>query len=573
MPFHYLFIIFEIITSSFLFVETSDWWKISVCTVPRSSSRSNSTELELKCLYPGDLIVVSWSHYGVYADIPNKIQQRLTNNNAECTPKVNDCIMEHTEKVAELCTGQERCAISNQPQFVHKCSKYSNYIYIAYKCIPAESTEQICSSSNLIADDIFITSPNYPSDYKSSQKCICDLKTSQESSLIINSMAFATQEDNDIVTIENSNSDKLMFSGSLPIGTMLLFSGNYARIQFESDRDVSSSGFLISAKAMQRCSSGYDGVGELCLLKLSNTFNWFDGKVHCESSGDDILSWPEDISEARQLLNWMKFSDVAEVWLNSRSPYSKKSQLNWSSSIPTLKKGKCLIRGSKGFFTSSCQSNLTTICAHKREAKQYPISMQCNMKPLNSRNQINAESSINTKPFGISSNSHQFKRLSIIQGCLFWLLCTCIALVTVNLVICLTCYRRTMLLSFRDTSNDLPLWNCNYLKDLPTMRESVLNDQACCTYCSHCLTKRNTGVFQSQRPSVNHHVYEQILAAKCKSIANKHNNLDKDDHHGDLVEQKSCRCCCHHFRIVPIELLSSNASAESGYSSNNRVGG
>ncbi len=76
-----------------------------------------------------ELILIGWSHYGT-----KKLIDRM-NSSLKCQPSENDCIMDYTHKIAELCNGVSQCEVILTQQFIHKCSDEATYLFISYQCI------------------------------------------------------------------------------------------------------------------------------------------------------------------------------------------------------------------------------------------------------------------------------------------------------------------------------------------------------------------------------------------------------------------------------------------------------
>lgn len=590
----------------------------SLCTDPPSIHLNNSLEYELTCTHPGDRLVVEWSHYGVYKSDHTASELMDAETGGECLPQPDDCFMDHTSKVAELCTGHQMCLISRRPQLVHKCSEYSNYLYISYHCIPVESTEYMCTSTGLISDNVFLLSPGFPKDYPPNQKCECELTSSEMSTLQISSVFFSTQEELDILKIQQPGRTNVTVSGPADVNTLLTFTGHKAKVTFQSDKSVGSAGFVLAAKALGVCPPGYDGIGSMCVQLYSGLHNWFDYNSHCQFQGDTALSWPTDPSDIKHILDWLKLSEVNEVWVEKRqAPKNGEDAVDnkWKGIFPpSVRSGKCLVHSERrGFEVVSCHQNSTGVCVRNRSAQHFPVSVRCNSYGLSdiyaSPSMLNEDNlHVLNKKRQLTSYTwamYQQKRLAQVQGCLFWLLCTCVALVSLNLIICLTCFRKTLMLPKNPPGSDLlelHKWgpDCSEPNDQCSVQPYYVDfakTGARDTYCSQCLRKvlpvpylpfscRSTG-------SCKQHVYERVIASFMKrdeSVRSGKNEVistagpSKEGYDG---EAKRCTCGCHHgnvgandvtppgeitqrFPYIQRNQMCSNLSAESGYSSSNR---
>ena len=65
--------------------------------------------MDINC-QSNEFILIGWSHYGT--------KQRQQNQT--CQPADNDCIMDYTHKIAELCNGLAKCEVILTQQFIRK---------------------------------------------------------------------------------------------------------------------------------------------------------------------------------------------------------------------------------------------------------------------------------------------------------------------------------------------------------------------------------------------------------------------------------------------------------------------
>lgn len=98
---------------------SDQWYSKSQCT-----QKEFANHMDINC-QSNELILIGWSHYGT-----KKLQTNQT-----CQPSENDCIMDYTHKIAELCNGLSKCEVILTQQFIHKCSDEANYLFISYQCI------------------------------------------------------------------------------------------------------------------------------------------------------------------------------------------------------------------------------------------------------------------------------------------------------------------------------------------------------------------------------------------------------------------------------------------------------
>ena len=112
-----LFIIFPLTLSD-------KWYSKSQCT-----QKEFANHMDINCK-SNEIILIGWSHYGT---------KKLNNNNKSCQPSENDCIMDYTHKIAELCNGISKCEVILTQQFIHKCLDEATYLFISYQCIQSMS--------------------------------------------------------------------------------------------------------------------------------------------------------------------------------------------------------------------------------------------------------------------------------------------------------------------------------------------------------------------------------------------------------------------------------------------------
>jgi hypothetical protein len=107
-----------------LHVTLSDqWYSKSQCT-----QKEFANHMDINC-NSNEFILIGWSHYGTKKFLNN------LNSSMKCQPSENDCIMDYTHKIAELCNGVSKCEVILTQQFIHKCSDEATYLFISYQCI------------------------------------------------------------------------------------------------------------------------------------------------------------------------------------------------------------------------------------------------------------------------------------------------------------------------------------------------------------------------------------------------------------------------------------------------------
>ena len=116
---------------------------------------------------------------------------------SRCEPSENDCIMDYTHKIAELCNGVSKCEVILTQQFIHKCADEATYLFISYQCIHSEwratkderesqrrssldsTILDVCSQRSLTATttDVHLISPLFPNEYPNNVNCTCSIQS------------------------------------------------------------------------------------------------------------------------------------------------------------------------------------------------------------------------------------------------------------------------------------------------------------------------------------------------------------------------------------------------------------
>lgn len=105
-------------------IYTDQWYSKSQCT-----QKEFANHMDINC-NTNEFILIGWSHYGTKKD--------NFNSSSKCQPSENDCIMDYTHKIAELCNGISKCEVILTQQYIHKCSDEATYLFISYQCIQSK---------------------------------------------------------------------------------------------------------------------------------------------------------------------------------------------------------------------------------------------------------------------------------------------------------------------------------------------------------------------------------------------------------------------------------------------------
>jgi hypothetical protein len=169
-----------------------------------SFTKNVNSQVSIECSN-SDQIWIGWSHYGTRN--PTTVNSEPTLTKLAELPNELDCWMNFTEKIAEQCNGADRCDLSSQPTYIHKCGKISDYLYVAYKCIRERDTFDICRKTeprvfSLAHDSFYIKSSEFPDEYSSSLDCSCLLtQSSQVHQAIKLEVLWFSLQDNDVLSI------------------------------------------------------------------------------------------------------------------------------------------------------------------------------------------------------------------------------------------------------------------------------------------------------------------------------------------------------------------------------------
>lgn len=125
----YSILIFFLVVHHLTFAD--QWYSKSQCT-----QKEFANHMDIHC-DSNELILIGWSHYGT-----KKRLVEQSNSSIQCQPSENDCIMDYTHKIAELCNGISKCEVILTQQFIHKCSDEATYLFISYQCIRSTSSTE-----------------------------------------------------------------------------------------------------------------------------------------------------------------------------------------------------------------------------------------------------------------------------------------------------------------------------------------------------------------------------------------------------------------------------------------------
>ena len=344
-----------------------DHWSFKV-----APTISVSSQLTIACsASPGDQIWIGWSHYGTKAattaaaaaaaaastsshfKTSNKKQQQQQPL-LSVAPEHTDCWMNFTEKIAEQCNGAERCDLSAQPTYIHKCGATSDYLYVAYKCVRARDTFDICqpakrtillrrSASHTAAaaasPAFYIKSSEFPDEYSSSLDCACALtrptqsakRHHQHSLLRSEVLWFALQDGDSLSTSVNSGN----LSGWLsPASEMTLGGGGGGKPivwRFRTDDALAYKGFWLKISERRRaCAHDWTLVGEQCVKVFDERVEWRAAMRRCQQHAARLVKLA-DVVDDLKLTQHVRATHphMSSYWLGLRKYVDERNRAVW----------------------------------------------------------------------------------------------------------------------------------------------------------------------------------------------------------------------------------------------------
>ena len=143
--------------------------------------------MRLKCPNVNDFLFIGLTQYGVSVQgvSPN------VKDVDSCRIVENDCLVT-VDYLANQCNGLNHCDIQLESQFLHSCKNSSDYLSVAYDCIPGSKRLDVCASQELFLIDsanradndlnsrfgsFYLASPGYPNEYASGlSNCSCHME-------------------------------------------------------------------------------------------------------------------------------------------------------------------------------------------------------------------------------------------------------------------------------------------------------------------------------------------------------------------------------------------------------------
>ena len=372
---------------------------------------SNQNRMQLKCANSNDFLFIGLTQYGVNI--------KSNNNNNTCSINVNDCLVT-VDYLSNECNGLNSCDIQLDAQFLHTCKNMSDYLSVAYECIPSSKRIDVCSNdetfivdnnlSNSRFSNFFLTSPGYPNEYSSNlNNCSCKLEYVQiddnprsnklntelkqaKMNLVFKTFEFDLEEGesthSDLTnTVYSEKCNKDVFSlnsfesnqNNMPSESLTLcgqhkefkefyMNGALVRFNLTSDDAITRRGFLIEIKPTPEtvCPYGTERFDSKKCIKYfneKNALNWADAVDSCKSKSGRLLTI-NDFVDNLKLNNLLrsKSVEVGSVWSayqsNSRSSHEDINFLNVKRSTNS----RCMSKSLNYWQDEPCNSQLAYIC-------------------------------------------------------------------------------------------------------------------------------------------------------------------------------------------------------------------
>jgi hypothetical protein len=428
-----------------------------------NSNHDESKIMDLKCSNINDFLFIGLTQYGV----STKASSTNHHHHNQCQINQDDCLVT-VDYLANECNGLNSCDIQLDSQFLHSCKNHSDYLSVAYECIPGAKRVDICSNEELYIidpsssstqslntnDDIvsrfgsfYLSSPNYPNEYSNNlNNCSCKINyvhidtdnndendqknENQEINLVFKSFEFDMEEaeneqcNKDYLQIEslddktNKTIKALQKCGQYKDFNEFYAKGNSFKLNLTTDDVISRRGFLIrvSPTIETRCPLGSERFNnEKCVRLFNETkLNWHEATRSCQSLNGRLLTIQDFVdnlkfesflnSKIDTTLNQSFWSSIPEISSNKK-PHS--SYLNIKMLNGNIEK-KCFTKNLNQWQQEKCIARHSYVC----EFNAIPVATnKIIRKNENNRNKLirvacgSSSSSLFSSSFKQSSSS------------------------------------------------------------------------------------------------------------------------------------------------------------------------
>ena len=363
--------------------------------------------MRLKCPNSNDFLFLGLTQYGS----SSRPQQA---NSQQCVINENDCLVT-VDYLASECNGLNFCDIQLEAQFLHTCKNLSDYLSIAYECIPGSKRVDICSNEETFIIDssakselnsrfgsFYLSSPNYPMEYTSNlNNCSCRLEyveidteptvesNRNQMNLALKAYEFDLEEgdaskcNKDMLKVDSS-SHSLNLCGQHKDFKQFFTKGEQIRFNFSTDDVITRRGFLIEVTPVHEtiCPYGTQRFDDTkCIKFYDNAYlSHVEATTACQRQSGRLLqvkdfvdnlklnSFIRDklagvVSDSDMFLDSGLLGQPFGVWSNFMGD-AKSQKLNFLN----LKKraattgAACVARRANYWMEESCLKKLPYIC-------------------------------------------------------------------------------------------------------------------------------------------------------------------------------------------------------------------
>ncbi len=370
-----------------------DFEQILVPKNERSIKASeNNNKMTLKCPNSNDFLFIGLTQYGVSS---------VSRAQSSCEIKENDCLVT-VDYLASQCNGINACDIQLDAQFLHTCKNLSDYLSIAYECIPGSKRINVCSNEETFIIDstftsaktdlnarfgsFYLASPNYPWEYDSNlNNCSCHLEyveidgastasKSDEMNLVFKTLEFDLEDGEN----RKCNKDKLRVTGNTELslcGHHSDFEQFYAKgkeisVNFTTDDVITRRGFLVEVApvAETTCPAGTVRFDESkCVRVYDNQhLTHHQASKACGRQQGKLLKINDFVDNIKlsSLLRQTASVELLSIWADYAT--EKKSEnlsfLNLKKRRQAVSSMGCVSRKASFWTVESCYTKLPYIC-------------------------------------------------------------------------------------------------------------------------------------------------------------------------------------------------------------------
>ncbi|CAF3782709.1 unnamed protein product [Rotaria sp. Silwood1] len=224
---------------------------ISGCTINNNNRRINNdkTSVTLSCPNNGYILVRNLT-FGVHKTSSLAIKSTCSYQPGDCTTRTTYIGME--------CNGLTTCHLDLNPQYLHICSQYSDYMVLDYSCLQGQSIS-VCDNryiSTSINNEhrLFLRSPNYPYEYENSLNCSCQINT-KNSHIKFLDFYLEERDEMNLCSRDHLQIDSRSYCGSTidennSISSLILFNSSFQLI-FKTNDVITRKGFWLTINSEQ----------------------------------------------------------------------------------------------------------------------------------------------------------------------------------------------------------------------------------------------------------------------------------------------------------------------------------